>query len=163
MTRHFLLSPTAPNLRDRRRIVQIDGHTIHARIYRPTLGPLDEGQSSYKFADALIDTGASDVFIDSSIAGSLGLRERNPKSVNTVRGDAGGVGYSALLVVPELDFQEHIEVIAMRIGAGKMNYPIVLGRSFLERYRIQYDGPNGTMLFEWDLPEHLLPEDDFPS
>jgi predicted aspartyl protease len=105
--------------------------------------------------NALIDTGASDVFIDASIAAELNLRERNPRTIKTIRGDAGGSGFAAYLAIPDLDFGENFEGVALRMqGQGRMNYDMVLGRTFLERYRIQYDGPSGTMLFEWDLPNH---------
>lgn len=137
----------------------MNGHTIPARIYRPTLGSLDEGRPMYREAEALIDTGASHVFIDDSIAGELGLQERNPKNVSTVRGDVGGVGYSALLVVKGLEFREHIEVISMKNAKKRMNYDIVLGCTFLERFFFEYDGPQGHIIFH--LPDVPIPEDDY--
>jgi len=151
--KHFLVSPEAPDTITRRRLVEIEGHTIRVRIYAPTVGQLDQSAPHRTIANALVDTGASDVFIDASIAAELNLRERNPRTIKTIRGDAGGVGYSAYLAVPDLEFGENFEVVALRMqGQGRMNYDLVLGRTFLERYRIQYDGPMGTMLFEWGSP-----------
>lgn len=150
MTKHFLISPDAPDAVTRRRLVEIEGHTIRARIYGPMVGKLNPEAAHRTVTNALIDTGASDVFIDASIAAELNLREHNPRTIKTIRGDAGGAGYGAYLAVPDLHFGENIEVVALRIqGSGRMNYDIVLGRTFLERYRVQYDGPSGTMLFEW--------------
>ncbi len=150
MTHHFLISPEAPDAPTRRRLVEIEGHTIRARIYAPVAGKLNPAAPFREVSNCLIDTGASDVFIDASIAAELNLRERNPRTIKTIRGDAGGVGYGAYLAIPDLHFGENIEVVALRMqGQGRMNYDIVLGRTFLERYRVQYDGPSGTMLFEW--------------
>lgn len=153
--------PNASTAWDRRKLVQSHGHTIKARIYRPTLGALDEGQAAYREADALLDTGASHVFIDGSIAGELGLRERNPKEVKTIHGDAGGVGYSALLYVPDLNFREHIEVVSMKNTERRMNYDIVLGCTFLERFVFEFDGPGGQILFRFEDPDSA--DDDYAS
>jgi predicted aspartyl protease len=162
MSRVVRIAPeNAASASERRKLVQMHGHTVKTRIYRPTLGPLDEGQVAFREAEALIDTGASHIFIDASIAGSLGLRERNPKEISTVRGDIGGVGYSALLVVPDLSFREHLEVIAIKGSEKRMNYEIVLGCTFLERFRFEFDGPNGQLLFYIEEPDAI--SDDYAS
>lgn len=110
----------------------------------------------YQDADALIDTGASHVFIDAHIAGELNLPERNRKSISTVSGEVGGLGYSGRLVVRGLEFDEHIELVAMKDSEKRMNYKIVRGRTFLERFLFEYDGPSGQLVFR--LPD--LPYDD---
>lgn len=160
MTRTIVIHP--PNVstaHERRKLVELDGHTIPARIYRPSLGPLDEGQAAYREADALIDTGASHVFIDNGIAGELNLPERNKKNISTVRGDVGGIGYSGRLLVRDLLFDEHIELVAMKGAEKRMNYQIVLGRAFLERFFFEYDGPNGQLVFHLADPFQI--DDDY--
>lgn len=130
----------------------IAGYMIQASIHRD-LGsePLSEGEAKVFSGEALIDTGASSVFIEQSVAAALNLKQVNSSEIQTAGGKVGVLVYSGVLEVPALGFKERMLLQAPK---AKICYSIVLGRSFLSRYHIFIDGPKNVLTFS-QPPEGL--------
>ena len=90
--------------------------------------------------DGIIDTGASGICIDRRIALQLGLKPHNAKQMQVADGSyRDAIAYTANLRINGLNFNDLVEVWGL-----KMNNPssrVLLARSFLKRYIINYDGP----------------------
>lgn len=118
---------------------------IHARIHRDLgAGALSEGEQKVFGSEALIDTGASSVFIDQSIAAALNLKQVNTSEIETAGGKIGVLVYSGVLEVPALKFKERVRLQAPK---AKICYSIILGRSFIQRYHVFIDGPQNILTF----------------
>ncbi len=123
----------------------IAGFMIPARIHRDIGQSLSEGDAAV-FADhALIDTGASAVFIDPSVAAALNLKQVDQSEIETAGGRVGVSVYTGVLEVPLLNFKERVELRAPKVK--RISYNIVLGRSFLMQYHIVIDGPRNLLTF----------------
>lgn len=134
----------------------IQGFMIHARIHRDAGGPLSEGEAAMFADDALIDTGASTVFIDPSVAAALNLKQIDQSEIETAGGRVGVLVYTGVLEVPQLGFKQRVELRAPRVK--RISYTIVLGRSFLCQYHIAIDGPNNLLTFSPPGPRSLQEE-----
>jgi predicted aspartyl protease len=101
---------------------------------------------SGELLEAVIDTGASGICIDQRVANRLKLIESNEKPMQLADGTSVmATGYRAVLKVKGLGFHDHVEVFGV-----KMKHPsnrVLLGRSFLKRYRVNYNGPEETFHF----------------
>lgn len=101
--------------------------------------------------NALLDTGASATGIDVELADYLNL---------PVIGESGelagalGVGqsqeYRAVIQIPELNVVFNGPVIGVRLSAGRQPYDAIIGRDFLRRLRLVYDGPSGEVTISSD-------------
>jgi predicted aspartyl protease len=96
--------------------------------------------------DGLIDTGASVICADSRIVQRLGLIASNRKPVQMADGRMiiSSI-YTARMSIPALGFDDLVQIYAI-----DMAYPsnrILLGRSFLRDYIVNYDGPRETFQF----------------
>jgi predicted aspartyl protease len=135
----------------------IAGFMIPACIHRDVGGSLSDGEQAIFSDQALIDTGASAVFIDPSVAAALNLKQVDQSEIETAGGRVGVLVYSGVLEVPLLGYKERIELRAPKVK--RISYSIVLGRSFLRQYHIVIDGPNDLLTFSRPgLVE--LPDDD---
>ncbi len=134
---------------------------IHAKIHRD-LGPepLSDGEAKLFGGEALIDTGASSVFIEQSIAAALNLKQVNSSEIETAGGKVGVLVYSGVLEVPALNFKQRMRLQAPK---AKICYSIILGRSFLSRYHIYIDGPRNILTFSHPPTIAELPDDDHAS
>jgi predicted aspartyl protease len=96
--------------------------------------------------DGVIDTGASVICIDSRIAKRLGLIASNRKLVQMADGRlATSSIYTARMTIQALGFDDLVQVYAI-----EMDYPsgrVLLGRSFLKDYIVNYDGPRERFEF----------------
>ena len=125
------------------------GHHVPARILRDSLQSVDEGQPHFVGADALIDTGATYVFIDPSVASALNLKQIDQGEIETVGQRVGCAVYSGILEVPDLWFKERLNLWAPTVK--RMSYSIVLGRDFLKNFVVTFDGPKDCMLISTGL------------
>lgn len=108
-----------------------------------------------KFAevDAIVDTGASCIVIGRRLADELALSRTGQTRLVAVGADHAATEYAAQVCVPELDFDQFLPVYAPQ---GVLFAPtILLGRSFLEFFTLQYDGPNG--MFSFDRSDRFMP------
>jgi predicted aspartyl protease len=120
------------------------GHHVPARIHRDSLQPIDEGQAPFIPSNALIDTGASYVFIDPSVAATLNLKQVDQGEIETVGQRVGCAVYSGILEVEDLHFKQRMNLWAPTVR--RMSYQIVLGRDFLKHFAVTFDGPKDCML-----------------
>lgn len=94
----------------------------------------------------IIDTGASAVCVDSRIPKRLGLIARDRKPMELADGRVVQCSvYPARLVIAALGFDDYVQVCAI-----EMTHPstrILLGRSFLRNYIVNYDGPRERFEF----------------
>jgi predicted aspartyl protease len=90
--------------------------------------------------DGVIDTGASTICVDSRVARRLGLVASNKKDVQMADGRIVlSTIYSARMSIAALGFDDYVQVCGI-----EMDYPssrVLLGRSFLRNYIVNYNGP----------------------
>lgn len=102
-------------------------------------------------AVGIVDTGASVVCMDRRIAVRLGLTAINRKPMQLADGAiVDATGYAARLIVPELSFDDEFEVFGVQ-----MEHPssrVLIGRSFLRRYNVNYNGPLERFEFHEAFP-----------
>jgi hypothetical protein len=102
--------------------------------------------------EALIDTGASDTYIERSVAEDLDLDPIGEVVVHGVTsGDAPGRGivYRVRLLhagAPAVDLSPATRVIAVD-DLGRFGCQLLLGRDLLARGVLVYDGPAGRFAF----------------
>lgn len=102
-------------------------------------------------ARGLIDTGADFVLCAPSIARSLGLRQTNTDVVGGIGGEEVDASvYSGKLIVEELSFQRVLPIYA--VPWGPTSHTVLLGRSFLQYFVFEYDGP--SEVFHFSAPLH---------
>jgi predicted aspartyl protease len=94
----------------------------------------------------IIDTGASCICVDSRVPRRLGLVSSDRKPVQMADGRLQtSTIYTARMAIPELGFDGYVQV-----NAVDMEYPsdrVLLGRSFLKDYIVNYDGPKERFEF----------------
>jgi predicted aspartyl protease len=121
--------------------------------------PPDEQAPAFHATRALIDTGASGVCIDYRIAHALRLREVDQCTITVVGSSIPAAIFMADLEVPALGYHRTIPLIASKVG--RINYNVLLGRSFLSDYIVTFDGPAGCFHFVEAPPHvHAPPEED---
>ncbi len=96
--------------------------------------------------NGIIDTGASVICVDSRVVKRLGLIASNRKPVQMADGRiATSSIYGARMAIPALGFDDFVQVYAV-----EMEFPstrVLLGRSFLRNYIVNYDGPRERFEF----------------
>lgn len=114
--------------------IWVSGPIIDVSFYGPSK------QAPPATVQAIIDTGASGICIDRRIAISLGLAATDRRRVQMADGtETMATAYMAKMHIDGLNFQDWVEVLGI-----PMQHPtsrVLLGRSFLRRYVISYDGP----------------------
>ena len=116
--------------------------------------------SQIEALDGIIDTGASVICADSRIAARLGLVASNRKSVQMADGRVVKSSvYIAKMTIRALGFDDYVEIFGI-----EMEYPsirVLIGRSFLRNYIVNYDGPRERFEFhetnrgnEFYYPDH---------
>lgn len=92
----------------------------------------------------LLDTGASLSCIDVEMADALGLPVVDRRLLTSVTGvTEGNPVYLARMHIPTLDRVVHGTFAGVSLGS--LNLAVLLGRDFLARYRMVYDGPSGSV------------------
>jgi hypothetical protein len=114
-------------------VVDLTLHSDDARIAPVTL-------------DGIIDTGASAICVDSRITKQLGLvaRDRKPMEMADGRVTECGV-YPTRMVIPDLGFDGYVPVCAIDMVYASRR--VLLGRSFLRDYIVNYEGPRERFQF----------------
>ena len=134
-----------PNQRGPELLVTV-GPTLQVQIgfdpnYRPGASPKVELPPTLH--PALVDTGATESCIDTTLAVSLKLPV-------VERGEVAGVGglmevdyHLAQIYAPELDFgvMKRFAGVELRVGGGP--HLALVGRDFLRHHHLTYDGPSG--------------------
>ena len=141
--------PGAGNASDRRRETTIFGHIIEVVIRPAAANPPTKEAVSLCATNGLIDTGASDVCIDYRLAEQLALPEIDVKNVGIVGATVPASVRLGVLEVPSLGFTEIMPLYAFKVRHS--THEVILGRSFLRRYIVTFDGPQGIMIFNEPL------------
>lgn len=96
--------------------------------------------------NGVIDTGASIICIDNRIAKRLGLIASNRKPVQMADGRVVvSAIYAVRMTVPVLDYDDIVQVCGVEMELPSAR--VLIGRSFLKDYIVNYDGPKE--LFEF--------------
>jgi predicted aspartyl protease len=94
----------------------------------------------------IIDTGASVICVDSRVTKRLGLTASNKKQVQMADGrQETSTIYTARMIISALGFDDLVQVYAI-----DMEFPstrVLIGRSFLSNYIVNYDGPREKFEF----------------
>lgn len=108
----------------------------------------------------IIDTGASCICVDAWVVKQLGLPASNrvPMEMADGRREMSTV-YTARMSIPDLGFDDYVPVHAVEME--RRSHRVLLGRSFLKAYIVNYDGPRERFEFHEttrasgpDWPDH---------
>jgi hypothetical protein len=146
------------NPQERRETLRVNGprlNVIIRSIAKPESGKGLVPGSEFSIHEALIDTGASDICIAPRTAKLLGLQAVNMTNVGVVGASIPATVYAGFLEVPELHFSRVMEMYAPN-GAAPSSL-VLLGRSFLNHFIMNYNGPDGTFTF-YGPPEQIIHE-----
>lgn len=94
---------------------------------------------------ALVDTGASESCIDSTLAEKLGLPVINQQAVAGVHGAQPANKHLAHIYIPDLDFSMSGQFTGVHLLAGGQPHFALLGRDFLKDFTMTYEGRTGTV------------------
>ena len=79
---------------------------------------------------------------------SLGLQYAGKADFGSVEGNFTAGRYVAHLRFPQLNATFHMTVAAMQAMVDGIGRPVLLGRDFLQFYRLLYDGPTGSVTLQ---------------
>lgn len=94
---------------------------------------------------ALVDTGAFASCIDSDLARDLGLPIVNRGRVAGALGTGEVNFHLAHIYVPELSWTIGGRFAGVHLAAGGQPHVALLGRTFLRRFTMRYDGRTGSV------------------
>jgi hypothetical protein len=94
---------------------------------------------------ALIDTGAGAGCIDERLAERLRLPISGKSEISGIGGRHDAFIYTARLYVPELDRLVSQSFAGVKLDEGDQWHSVILGRTFLRPYRMNYDGGTGQV------------------
>ncbi len=94
---------------------------------------------------ALIDTGAGCECIDDELARSLNLPITDEGEISGVGGKHHGYVYTARVWAPGLDRLLFQPFTGVKLRQGESWHRLILGRTFLRRYALSYNGATGEV------------------
>ena len=105
---------------------------------------LDEHPHACK---ALIDTGANHCFVSGRVADDLHLERFDTEEFRGAGGRFASPRYLVHLRIPQLATRASI-LLARLPDADQLGRSVLLGRDFLQFYRLVYDGPTGGVTLQ---------------
>lgn len=150
--------PGGPDAAGRHEILKTEGPTLDVIVHQVAGLVIEDEAPSFHPTRALIDTGASGVCIDYRIAHALRLREVDQCTIVVVGSSIPAAIFMGELEVPALGYRRTIPMIASKVG--RINYNVLLGRSFLSDYIVTFDGPAGYFHFATPQQSLLAPPDE---
>ncbi|MDE2868237.1 MAG: retropepsin-like aspartic protease [Chloroflexota bacterium] len=105
---------------------------------------LDERPHACK---ALIDTGANHCFVSGRVADDLRLEQFDTEDFRGAGGRFASPRYLVHLRIPQLATRASI-LLARLPDADQIGRSVLLGRDFLQFYRLVYDGPTGDVTLQ---------------
>ena len=99
---------------------------------------------------ALVDTGASECFIDASLAAVLKLPIVDRQTVTAAHGLADVNVYLAQIHVPALDQVIEGYFAGVQLLPGMSSFVALIGRSFLREFTMSYEGRTGRVTLSDD-------------
>jgi len=100
--------------------------------------------------EALVDTGASISCIDSGLAMRLNLPIVDRQPIGGIGGRHEANMHLAQIHVPTLNFTIHGSFAAVDLIAGGQRHYALIGRNFLSRFTMVYEGRTGTVTLSDD-------------
>jgi hypothetical protein len=94
---------------------------------------------------ALVDTGATESCIDSDLATKLGLPVVDRRRIGGVSGLKEVNMYLAHIHIPTLNFTLYGAFAGVDLIAGGQKHYALIGRTFLQRFKMTYDGLTGDV------------------
>ena len=94
---------------------------------------------------ALVDTGAYESCIDQLLAVQLGLPLVDRKPISGVHGPQETNIYLAQLYIPAFDYTIYGLFAGVGLIAGGQPHHALIGRTFLQNFRLEYDGQAGSV------------------
>jgi hypothetical protein len=94
---------------------------------------------------ALVDTGAVTSCIDSMLASQLNLPIVDKRTVSGIGGSQELNVYLAQIHVPSLNSTIYGDFTGVHLQAGGQPHKALIGRSFLQNYRLLYNGISGDV------------------
>lgn len=129
-------------------LVQL-GPTLHVDIGLRSRAPAGETPDlPGKRIKALIDTGAGGDCIDDGLAERLGLPITDEGEISGVGGRHHAFIYTARLYIPELNQLLFQPFTGVKLQQGDQWHGVILGRSFLRRYTLVYNGQDGSVMIQ---------------
>jgi len=98
-----------------------------------------------KGISALVDTGASESCIDNLLAAQLNLPIVDRRPISGVHGTQMANMYLAQVHVPSLNFTIYGAFAGVDLVAGGQPHSALIGRTFLQRFTMVYEGATGTV------------------
>ena len=98
-----------------------------------------------KKVHALVDTGAGAECIDDELAKMMRLPVIDEGEISGVGGKHHAFIYTARLYIPKLDRLLFQQFTGVKLEQGEQWHRVILGRSFLRRYQLTYNGPSGQV------------------
>ncbi len=104
-------------------------------------GPPQPGKSRI---EGLVDTGAEEGCIDSSLAALLKLPIVDRRKVCGISGSLEVDMHLAQVHIPSLKFTLHGRFAGVHLVPGGHRYQVLIGRTFLRHFKLVYDGRTGA-------------------
>jgi predicted aspartyl protease len=134
-------------------LLMLRGPTIFVDIgFDPNYGDHSQGPpaAGVESLRALVDTGASECCIDNLLAASLNLPIVDRRSIAGSAGAHMANVYMAQIHVPALSFTIYGNFAGVDLAAGGQNHSALIGRTFLSRFTMVYEGRTGTVTLSND-------------
>jgi predicted aspartyl protease len=110
----------------------------------------DGAGAHFETLHGVIDTGASVICVDNRIVRRLGLVASDRRRVQMADGRiTTSTVYRARMSIPDLGFDDLVQVFAIEYAfeGAIPDRRVLLGRSFLRNYIVNYDGPRERFEF----------------
>jgi hypothetical protein len=126
------------------------GPTLFVQIgFDPTFDPLAVPPGAPNLptnvVQALVDSGATESCIDSTIATALNLPIIDRRSVSGVHGTGEVNMHLAHIHIPALNFTLYGAFAGVALQAGGQHHHALIGRTFLRNFTMIYEGRTGTV------------------
>ena len=127
------------------------GPTIEVRVgfdplYKP--GSKPQFRRSSQLQPALIDTGAHESCIDTTLAEKLNLPFVGTTTFGGISGKSEHKCHLAQILIPALKVAIYGKFAAVNLKDGGAPHAVLLGRIFLMNYQLLYDGQTGNVRIE---------------
>ena len=119
--------------------------TFRVGVRRPPRIPAD-------FHPALVDTGSALSCIDSDLAIALNLPGAGHQNLAGIGGIYRADMYLAQICIPRLEWVVAGQFAGVQLSAGGQPHRALLGRHFLRRFRLVYEGRTGAVTLSNDQP-----------
>lgn len=130
------------------------GPTLRVNIgFDPTFNPTVQGTVPIPGVvgiEALVDTGAGESCIDNLLAAKLGLPIVDRRPISGVHGQHLTNMYLAQIHIPTLSCTIYGLFVGADLKAGGQWHSALIGRTFLQRFTMTYEGRTGTVTISSD-------------